>query len=53
MKFSYKKKAYIAAILYSFITGFSFLFSKLTLTLANPLDTLAHRFTVSFIFASI
>jgi drug/metabolite transporter (DMT)-like permease len=53
MKFSHKKKAYIAAILYSLITGLSFLFSKLTLTLANPLDTLAHRFTVSFVFASI
>ncbi|MEW9096034.1 MAG: DMT family transporter [Clostridiaceae bacterium] len=53
MKFSHKKKAYVAAILYALITGFSFLFSKLTLNLANPLDTLAHRFTVSFIFAFI
>ena len=53
MKFSHKKKAYIAAVLYAIIIGFSFLFSKLTLALASPLDTLAHRFTVSFIFASI
>ncbi len=53
MKFSDKKKVYFAAILYAFITGLSFLFTKLTLTVASPLDTLAHRFTISFIFASI
>ncbi|MBA4537874.1 EamA family transporter [Bacillus aquiflavi] len=42
-------KAYIAAFTYSFIIGFSFLFLKLTLTVADPIDTLAHRFTASFI----
>lgn len=47
------KKAYFAAIVYALIIGFSFLFVKLTLTVSNPMDTLAHRFTVSFIFASI
>ncbi|APC79639.1 TPA: DMT family transporter [Clostridium botulinum] len=53
MKFSHKKKAYVSAILYSIIIGFSFLFSKMSLTFADPLDTLAHRFTVSFIFAFV
>ncbi|MBL3822713.1 DMT family transporter [Bacillus sp. BSL6] len=46
-------KAYISALLYSFIIGFSFLFVKLTLTITSPLDTLAHRFTVAFVAASI
>ncbi|NWK69718.1 DMT family transporter [Bacillus paramycoides] len=46
-------KAYISALLYSFIIGFSFMFVKLALTITNPLDTLAHRFTVAFIAASI
>lgn len=53
MKFSHKKKAYVSAILYSIIIGFSFLFSKISLTFADPLDTLAYRFTVSFIFAFV
>ncbi|WP_461615555.1 DMT family transporter [Clostridium sp. Marseille-QA1073] len=53
MRFSYKKKAYCAAILNALITGLSFLFTKLTLTVATPLDILAHRFTISFIFGSI
>ncbi|WP_315116492.1 DMT family transporter [uncultured Clostridium sp.] len=53
METSHKKRAYFAAILYAFIIGFSFLFVKLTLTVASPLDTLAHRFTISFIFASV
>ena len=53
MKFSHKKKAYVSAILYSIIIGFSFLFSKISLTFADPLDTLAHRFTISFIFAFV
>ncbi|MFD3449014.1 DMT family transporter [Microbacteriaceae bacterium 4G12] len=46
------KKAYAAALLYTFIIGFSFMFVKLTLTITSPLDTLAHRFTVSFLIAS-
>ena len=32
---------------------FSFMFVKLALIHANPLDTLAHRFTISFIAASL
>lgn len=47
------KKAYAAAILYTCIIGFSFMFVKLTFTITGPLDTLAHRFTVSFLTASI
>ncbi|MES5894047.1 EamA family transporter [Bacillus cereus group sp. RP43] len=46
-------KAYISALLYSFIIGFSFMFVKLALTITTPLDTLAHRFTIAFIAASI
>lgn len=46
------KKAYVAALLYAFIIGFSFVFVKLALLTAHPLDLLAHRFTVSFIAAS-
>ncbi|MFK4425297.1 DMT family transporter [Bacillus sp. RC51] len=46
-------KAYISALLYSFIIGFSFMFVKLALTITSPIDTLAHRFTVAFIAATI
>ncbi|MBJ8106895.1 MULTISPECIES: DMT family transporter [Bacillus cereus group] len=46
-------KAYISALLYSFIIGFSFMFVKLALTITSPLDTLAHRFTVAFMAATI
>ncbi|HHT7240157.1 DMT family transporter [Bacillus sp. JJ927] len=46
-------KAYLSALLYSLIIGFSFMFVKLALTITSPLDTLAHRFTVAFIAASI
>ncbi|OJE44077.1 transporter [Bacillus proteolyticus] len=46
-------KAYISALLYSFIIGFSFMFVKLALTITGPLDTLAHRFTVAFMAATI
>ncbi|QDX93945.1 EamA family transporter [Brevibacillus laterosporus] len=45
--------AYIAAILYSIIIGFSFLFVKLALQVSTPLDTIAHRFTISFIIMLI
>jgi drug/metabolite transporter (DMT)-like permease len=48
-----KRKAYIAAIVYAFIIGLSFMFVKITLTVAGPLDTLAHRFTVAWIVATI
>jgi len=40
--------AYIAAIANAAIIGFSFLFVKLTVTEAHPLDVLAHRFTIGF-----
>ncbi|BBH23434.1 transporter [Paenibacillus baekrokdamisoli] len=48
-----KTNAYMAAVLYAIIIGFAFIFVKLTLTHASPLDILAHRFTVSFVAASI
>lgn len=47
------KKAYMAALLYTLIIGFSFMFVKIALTEASPLDTLAHRFTIAFVFATI
>lgn len=47
------KKAYFAAILYAIIVGFSFIFTKVALTEATPLDTLAHRFMVAFVFATM
>jgi drug/metabolite transporter (DMT)-like permease len=46
-------KSYLAAISYSVIIGFSFLFIKFTLVRAHPLDTLAHRFTVSMAAAAL
>jgi len=48
-----KRTAYLAAIVYAFIIGLSFMFVKLTLAVATPLDTLAHRFTVAFFVATI
>ncbi|UQZ32752.1 EamA family transporter [Paenibacillus sp. PK3_47] len=48
-----KRFAYSAIIIYSAIVGLSFLFGKIALTVAAPLDTLAHRFTVSLIAATI
>lgn len=53
MEYKQQKKAYLAAILNALIIGFSFIFVKLALTITNPVDTLAHRFTVSFVVASI
>lgn len=41
-------KAYFAAVLFAFIIGLSFLFTKMALTVADPMNILAHRFTVSF-----
>jgi len=46
-------KAYIATLVYTAIIGFSFLFVKISLTTASPLDTLAHRFTISLLAALI
>ncbi|WP_097015845.1 DMT family transporter [Anaerocolumna aminovalerica] len=53
MKNSNSTKAYLAAILYALIIGLSFLFTKIALTVTNPMNILAHRFTISFIAASI
>lgn len=53
MDINHKSIAYIAAVTYAFIVGFSFLFVKLGLTITDPMDTLAHRFTVSFLAISI
>lgn len=46
-------RAYAAALLYALIIGFSFLFVKIALSAASPMDTLAHRFTISFVVASV
>ncbi|TQK62533.1 EamA-like transporter family protein [Brevibacillus sp. AG162] len=48
-----QQKAIVAALLNAGITGLSFLFLKMALAVTNPVDTLAHRFTVAFIAASI
>ncbi|CRK81198.1 DMT family transporter [Neobacillus massiliamazoniensis] len=48
-----RKKAYIAAIVYAFIIGLSFMFVKVALTVATPLDTLAYRFTIAWIAATV
>ncbi|MED3690667.1 DMT family transporter [Peribacillus butanolivorans] len=50
---SEQKKAYFAAIVYAIIIGFSFIFTKISLIEASPLDTLAHRFTMAFLIAII
>ncbi|MEW9699395.1 DMT family transporter [Paenibacillus sp. SI8] len=41
-------KAYISVILYTIIIGLSFLFVKMAMTVADPIQTLAHRFTIGF-----
>ena len=46
---SENRNAYIAAIIYAFVNGLSFMFVKVTLTVASPIDILAHRFTFAFI----
>lgn len=48
-----KKSAYIAAFLYAIIVGLSFLFTKIALSISNPIDILAYRFISSFIAVSI
>lgn len=47
------KKAYAAALGYTLIIGLSFLFVKIALRSAEPLDILAHRFTFCFVAASV
>ncbi|WP_145039548.1 DMT family transporter [Paenibacillus sp. Y412MC10] len=53
MNLPHTSRAYAAALGYTAIIGFSFMFVKLALVHANPLDTLAHRFTLSFLAASL
>lgn len=48
-----KNLVYLAAVSYAVITGLSFLFAKMALTVADPLDLLAHRFTASFVVVLI
>lgn len=43
------KLAYGAATLYAFLIGLSFLFSKIALEYAAPIDALAYRFLASFV----
>ncbi len=45
--------AYIAAIIYSIVIGLSFMFVKMTLTVASPMDTLAHRFTIAMMGVTV
>ena len=44
-----KTKAYLAALSFSAIIGFSFLFTKIALGYASPLTNLAHRYTIAAI----
>ncbi|WP_285765904.1 DMT family transporter [Peribacillus sp. SI8-4] len=41
--------AYMLAVVHASIVGLSFLFTKIAIAESNPLDTLAFRFTVSFV----
>lgn len=43
------KLVYLSAILYAVITGLSFLFTKIALRSADPIDILAYRFSACFI----
>ncbi|MFT8390915.1 MAG: DMT family transporter [Sporolactobacillus sp.] len=45
--------AYSSAILFVTIIGFSLMFVKIAIRFADPLDVLADRFTVAFIFSLI
>ncbi len=47
------KMAYLSAIANALIVGLSFIFMKKSLIYTDPLNILAHRFTVSFITISI
>lgn len=42
-------KVYFAAVMYSVITGLSFLFGKIGLEYSDPIDLLAFRFSAAFI----
>ncbi|AJQ28497.1 DMT family transporter [Pelosinus fermentans] len=45
--------AYLFAVLNAVIIGFSFLFTKIALEYAHPLDTLTYRFAASFFVMSV
>lgn len=47
------KLAYLCAVLNAAIIGFSFLFTKVALEQASPIDTLAFRFAASFVVMSL
>ncbi|WP_036717819.1 DMT family transporter [Paenibacillus harenae] len=47
------KLAYLCAVMNAMIMGFSFLFTKIALEFAEPLDLLAFRFAASFTVMSI
>lgn len=47
------KLAYLCAVLNALIIGFSFVFTKIALEFAEPLDTLTFRFAASFAVISI
>lgn len=53
MRFSRKTLAYLAALLFAVIIGFSFMFIKVAIRFAGPLDILADRFSIAFLFALI
>ncbi|MCJ8014539.1 DMT family transporter [Paenibacillus sp. KQZ6P-2] len=53
MKFTLQQKAVTAAIINAIIVGFSPIFVKQSLSYADPLDSLAHRFTISFLVATL
>jgi drug/metabolite transporter (DMT)-like permease len=44
-----KTRAYFPAIIYSLIIGLSFLFVKIALSVTDPLNILAHRFSIAFL----
>lgn len=48
-KTTYMHSTYMYAIVFALIIGFSFLLIKVALVYADPIDTLAYRFTVSFL----
>ena len=47
-----KNAGYLAAVSMSLIVGFSFYFSKISLSFASPLEVLAHRFTAAAVFSA-
>lgn len=49
MEKSSNRQVYIGAFIYALIMGHSFLFTKIALESANPMDILAYRFTAAFI----